>query len=177
MIIRQHSCISKWYPFVICSANRARIVPIMFRKVKAVPFLLQSFTKKKAMISRFLSWNQNFFDVKLLLMSDKVVDRDFVEKWQVLWTSSSVVGFSFRPHPIRQIPSLLHRDILTNRHPSGRHQLSASPWNYGTFWTFQCLSLGCITRRKGIKKASCRNGTRLFVLLCFLGCQTLIRVW
>ena len=28
---------------------------------------------------------------------------------------------------------------------------SASPWNYWTFGTFRSISLGCITRRKGIK--------------------------
>ena len=52
-------------------------------------------------------------------MSDNLVDRDFVEKWQVLWTSFSVVGFSFRPPPIRQISSLFHRDVTIEPSPLG----------------------------------------------------------
>ena len=53
------------------------------------------------------------------MMSDNLIDRDFVEKWQVLWTSSSVVGFSFRPHPIRQISSLFHCDVTIEPPPLG----------------------------------------------------------
>ena len=85
------------------------------------------------------------------------------KEWQPLWswfrrkvTSSLNViftdGFSFRPPPIRQILSLLHRDILTKRHSSGRYQISTNLWNHWTFETYRYLSLGCTTRRKGIKK-------------------------
>ena len=107
-------------------------------------------------------------------------------EWQPLWswflrkmTSSLNVIFRGRLFvPSTSDPANPVSPLLWHHHEppsSGRHQLSASPWNYGTFGTFRPFSLGCITRRKCIKKASCRNGTRLLVLLCFLGCQTLIR--
>jgi hypothetical protein len=35
------------------------------------------------------------------------------------------------------------------------HQTIRKPLKLLDFWTFRHLSLGCITRRKGIKKASC----------------------
>ena len=54
-----------------------------------------------------------------MLLSDNLFDRDFVEKWQVLWTSSAVVGLSFRPHPIRQISSLFRRDVTIEPSPLG----------------------------------------------------------
>ena len=107
--------------------------------------------------------------------------------WQNSWSwfhrkvtrSSDVIfrGRLFVPSPsnpsnlITLSPWRHHRTAT----PRDFTKQSASPWNYGTFWMFRSFSLGCITRRKGIKKASCRNGTRLLVLLCFLGCQTLIR--
>jgi len=65
------------------------------------------------------SWEGWRFGSLGQVWSDKVANRDFIEKWQVLWTSSSVVGFSFRSHPIRQISSLFHRDVTIEPPPLG----------------------------------------------------------
>lgn len=82
----------------------------------------------------------------------------------------------FRSVPIRSVKSRLFLTVTPpSNHPHRDDTNYPKPLILLNFWTFRCLSLGCITRRKGIKKASCRNGTRLLVLLCFSGCQTLIR--
>ena len=109
-------------------------------------------------------------------------------EWQPLWswfrrkvTSSLNVIFRGRlfvpstsdpSNPVSFSPWRHHRTVT----PRDFTKQSASPWNYWTFGTFRSFSLGCITRRKGIKKASCCDvchSTRLLVLLCFSGCQTL----
>jgi hypothetical protein len=59
--------------------------------------------------------------------------------------SSSVVGFSFRPHPIRQISSLFHRDVTIEPPPLG-----TSPDNpqaleiTGLFGCFDLFLLGVL---------------------------------
>ena len=68
--------------------------------------------------------------------------------------------------------SVKFRNVLFVTSPSNRHPrdvlfVPRIPVITGLSGSFHSQKLGKSTRRKGIKKASCRNGTRLLVLLCF----------
>ena len=87
------------------------------------------------------------------MMSDNLFDRDFVEKWQVLWTSSSVVGLSFRPHPIRQIPSLFHRDVTIEPPPLGTTPTIRKPLKLLDFGDVSVFFSWVYYKTKGYKKS------------------------